>query len=57
MEPSVKYDSQVKQYWNTIKDDINARIAESERQFASGEYMDFDEAMDKIEAELANYSI
>ena len=53
MEPSVKYDSQVKQYWKTIKDDINARIAESERQFASGEYMDFDEAMDKIEAELA----
>lgn len=103
MEPSVKYDSQVKQYWNTIKEwnlndaqkfelglmlmesvkssfaapqnngdedwwvkemwkepvtpytkeEINARIAESERQFASGEYMDFDEAMDKIEAELA----
>jgi len=33
-------------------EELHERIAESERQIAEGEYMDFDEAMDEIEAEL-----
>ncbi|MBR4676958.1 MAG: hypothetical protein IKO99_03040 [Bacteroidales bacterium] len=33
-------------------EELHARIAESEKQFAAGEYMDFDEAMDEIESEL-----
>ena len=34
-------------------EEIHAMIAESERQIAAGQYQDFDEAMDEIEAELA----
>lgn len=34
-------------------EEINAMIDESERQIAAGQYQDFDEAMDEIEAELA----
>ena len=33
-------------------DELKARIAESERQYAAGMWQDFDEAMDEIEAEL-----
>ena len=33
-------------------EELHERIAESEKQIAEGEYMDFDEAMDEIEAEL-----
>ena len=34
-------------------EEIHAMIDESERQIAAGQYQDFDEAMDEIEAELA----
>ena len=34
-------------------EELRERIAISERQFASGQWQDFDEAMDEIEAELA----
>ena len=34
-------------------EEIHAMIDESERQIAAGQYHDFDEAMDEIEAELA----
>ena len=43
-------EEQLKPY--TIEE-LHARIAESERQIAAGQYQDFDEAMDEIEAELA----
>ena len=33
-------------------EELKARIAESERQYAAGMWQDFDEAMDEIEAEL-----
>ena len=33
-------------------EELQARIAESERQYAAGMWQDFDEAMDEIEAEL-----
>lgn len=41
--------SELKPY--TIEE-LHARITESERQFATGQFQDFDEAMDEIEAEL-----
>ncbi len=34
-------------------EELRERIAISERQFAAGQWQDFDEAMDEIEAELA----
>ena len=33
-------------------EELKARIAESERQYAAGMWQDFDEAMDEIETEL-----
>ena len=33
-------------------EELEARIAESEHQYAAGMWQDFDEAMDEIEAEL-----
>lgn len=33
-------------------EELKARIAESERQYAEGRWQDFDEAMDEIVAEL-----
>ena len=34
-------------------EELHARIAQSERDYAEGRWQDFDEAMDEIEAELA----
>ena len=38
-------------------EEIHSMIAESERQFAEGDYMDFDEALDEIEAELSEEDV
>lgn len=37
-------------------EELQARIAESERQYAAGMWQDFDEAMDEIEAEETHWS-
>ena len=50
MEIIMNTDSNLKPY--TIEE-LRERIAISERQFAAGQWQDFDEAMDEIEAELA----
>ncbi|MBR3710344.1 MAG: hypothetical protein IKM99_05210 [Bacteroidales bacterium] len=50
MEIIMNTDSNLKPY--TIEE-LREMIAISERQFASGQWQDFDEAMDEIEAELA----
>lgn len=35
------------------KEELQTRIVESERQFANGQWQDFDEAMDELEREFA----
>jgi hypothetical protein len=50
MEITMNTESNLKPY--TIEE-LRERIAISERQFAAGQWQDFDEAMDEIEAELA----
>ena len=50
LEINMNTESDLKPY--TIEE-LRERIAISERQFASGQWQDFDEAMDEIEAELA----
>ena len=50
LEVNMNTESDLKPY--TIEE-LRERIAISERQFASGQWQDFDEAMDEIEAELA----
>ena len=50
MEITMNTESNLKP--DTIEE-LRERIAISERQFAAGQWQDFDEAMDEIEAELA----
>ena len=50
LEVNMNTESDLKPY--TIEE-LREMIAISERQFASGQWQDFDEAMDEIEAELA----
>ncbi len=50
LEVNMNTESDLKPY--TIEE-LRERIAISERQFAAGQWQDFDEAMDEIEAELA----
>ncbi|MBQ6306235.1 MAG: hypothetical protein IJK78_06700 [Bacteroidales bacterium] len=50
MEINMNTESNLKPY--TIEE-LREMIAISERQFAAGQWQDFDEAMDEIEAELA----
>lgn len=50
LEVNMNTESNLKPY--TIEE-LRERIAISERQFAAGQWQDFDEAMDEIEAELA----
>jgi len=44
---------QEKQQGPFTKEELAARIAQSEQQFAEGKYQDFDEAMDELEKEFA----
>ena len=50
LEINMNTESDLKPY--TIEE-LRERIAISERQFAAGQWQDFDDAMDEIEAELA----
>ena len=50
LEVNMNTESDLKPY---TFEELRERIAISERQFASGQWQDFDEAMDEIEAELA----
>lgn len=50
LEVNMNTESDLKPY---SFEELRERIAISERQFASGQWQDFDEAMDEIEAELA----
>lgn len=51
LKVNMNTESNLKPY--TIEE-LRERIAISERQFAAGQWQDFDEAMDEIEAELAD---